>query len=227
MKLYNFEFGPYPQRIKIYLVEKGITDIDVVAFDAPTRNSTWPPPDVAMLTPTGSLPIIVDDDGTTVTQSLAILEYLEDTRPERDMRGATAAERARTRQLVNVFDEALGAFALWGRYGSDLGGRDKDGYRQVIRIGAEGFFRKLRLAERMIDDSEFLSGAGVTIADCVAMATLQHTIDFYGVPIPPDCPRLARWYERFASRPSGRVCEYPSEQHGTARHLMAQSNIAL
>lgn len=225
MKLYNFAFGPYPQRVTIYLKEKGVTNVELVVFDAPTGKASWPPPAIAALTPTGSLPIIVDDDGTVVTQSLAILEYLEDTRPEPNMRGRTAVERVRTRQLVNVFDEALDAFSLWARYGSDLGGNDRDVYRQVIRLGAEGYFQKLRLAERMLENSEFVGGDQVTIADCVAMAMLQYTIEFYSVPIPPDCVRLASWFARFSARPSAFAPRFPSEHHQIARGLVAQTGI--
>jgi glutathione S-transferase len=227
MKVYNFPFGPYPQRVRIYLAEKGVTGVELVEFDAPTSKANWPPAFIAALTPTGSLPIIVDDDGTAVTQSLAILEYLEDTRPVPDMRGVSSADRARTRELVNVFDEALTSFALWARYGSDLSRSDKREYRDVITIGAERFFEKLRLAERMIEDTQFLAGDGVTIADCVAMATLQYTIGFYDVPIPLDCNRLSNWYMRFTLRASAAKCDFPAEQHRIARHLMTQTNITL
>lgn len=105
MKLYNFAFGPYPQRVNIYLAEKAPANLEWIILDAPTCKTKWPPDEVAALSLTGSLPIIVDDDGTAVTQSLAILEYIEDTRPEPDMRGPTQAARARIRQLVAVLDE--------------------------------------------------------------------------------------------------------------------------
>ena len=97
MRLYNFPFGPYPRRVTIYLAEKGITEFDLVELDAPVGETSWPPASIAGLTPSGSLPIIVDDDGTVVTQSLAILEYLEDTRRDPDLRGVAPLERARTR----------------------------------------------------------------------------------------------------------------------------------
>ncbi len=226
MRLYNFAFGPYPQRVTIYLAEKGITDVDLVLLDAPTGKAPWPPSEIAALTPTGSLPIIVDIDGTTVTQSLAILEYLEDTRPLPDMRGETATDRARTRQFVSVFDEALDAFALWARYRSDMGGHDKDAHREVIEVGSGTYFKKLRLAERMLHDTKFLAGNSVTIADCVAMAMLQFTAGFYDVPIPPDCARLISWESRFSARPSVRKCDFPADQRRSARDLMKQTGVA-
>lgn len=147
MKLYNFGFGPYPQRVNIYLAEKGLFDVQRVIFNAPTGNTDWPPAEIAAISQTGSLPILVDDAGTTVTQSLAILEFLEDRYPATDTRGSTAAARARTREIVSVFDEALDAFALWARYGSNLGGHDKAAYREVIKIGSDGYIQKLQLAE--------------------------------------------------------------------------------
>jgi glutathione S-transferase len=107
MKLYDFPWGPYPLRITIYLAEKGLSNVDVVKLEPPLNKKDWPPPFLRALTPAGSLPVMVDDDGTVVGQSLAILEYLEETRPGPDMLGATAAKRARTREMVAVFDEAI------------------------------------------------------------------------------------------------------------------------
>ena len=224
MKLYNFGFGPYPQRVNIYLAEKGLFDVQRVMFKAPTGKTDWPPAEIAAISQTGSLPILLDEAGTTITQSLAILEFLEDRYPATDMRGSTAAARARTREIVSVFDEALDAFALWARY-SNLGGHDKAAYREVIKIGSDGYIQKLQLAERMIDHTDFLAGDTVTIADCVAMALLHYTASFYDVPIPTCCPQLTRWYERFATRPSAVCHDYPATQLRIARGLMEQSSV--
>ncbi len=85
MKLYNFGFGPYPQRLNIYLAEKGLSDVQRVMFKTPTDKTGWPPAEIAAISQTGSLPILIDEAGTTVTQSLAILEFLEDRYPAPDI----------------------------------------------------------------------------------------------------------------------------------------------
>lgn len=227
MKLYNFAFGPYPQRVTIYLAEKGLTEVELIRLEPPRGKTGWSPTFLKGLTPAGSLPIIVDDDGTVVGQSLAILEYLEDTRPGLDMRGKTPATRARTREITAVFDEAMTFFGLWARHGSHLNrGIDRES-QDVAEICAARYFLQLRLVERMIDDSEFLAGDTVTIADCVAMATLYYVAGFYDVPIPSDCPRLSDWYARFSLRPSVPVSEFPHEQHAIARNLMTQTGITI
>lgn len=227
VKLYDFPWGPYPLRISIYLAEKGLTDVEVIKCDPPLDKSNWPPAFLKELTPAGSLPVIVDDDGTAVGQSLAILEYLEETRSGPDLLGASPALRARTREMVSVFDEAIAFFGLWARHGSYLNRGIITESLEAAAIGAERYGQKLRLAERMIETNEFVAGPSVTIADCVAMAALQFTREFYGVPIPSDCPSLIGWYDRFSQRPSVQKLEFPPEQHAVARQLMAQTGITV
>lgn len=227
MKLYDFPWGPYPLRITIYLAEKGLTGIDVIPLEPPIDKKDWPPPFLKALTPAGSLPVLVVDDGTVVGQSLAILEYLEETQRGPNMLGSTAAMRARTRELVAVFDEAIAFFGLWSRHGSRLNKSIIKESPDAASIGAERYAQKLRIAERMMSESGFLNGEDVTVADCVAMATLQFTREFYGVPIPADCPKLASWYERFAKRPSAPPLRFPSEQLALAHGLPEQTGIFL
>lgn len=227
MKLYNFPYGPYPQRVTIYIAEKGLTGIELVNLEPPGVGTKWPPAVIQNLSPSGSLPLLVDDDGTVVGQSLAILEYLEDMRDAPNMLGMTARDRVRTRELVRTIDEALTFFAIWARFGSRLDGGGDDGRKPLVAHGAEQYMRRLRLAEQMIVETEFIAGDTVTIADCVAMATLQFALSFYGVPIPGDCPRLANWYGRFSLRPSVTALAYPREQHALAMGLMAQTGIQI
>ncbi len=227
MRLYNFAFGPYPQRLTIYLAEKGLADVELIRLEPPSGKGNWPPAAIEHLSPSGSLPIIVDDDGTVVGQSLAILEYIEDTRSGLDMRGNTPRDRARTREVTTVVDEALTFFGVWARYGSRLSRGTDHESRATAEIGAERYFEKLRLTDRMIASAEFIAGDTVTTADCVAMAALHFILSFYGVPIPSDCSRLSDWYARFSRRPSAPTCDYPSEQHAFALGLMAQTGIRI
>lgn len=225
MKLYNFAFGPYPQRLNIYLAEKCPADVERIIFDEPDRAADVPPARVKSLTPTGAMPILQDNDGTVIGQSLAILDYIEDKRPEPDMRGSTPAARARTREFVHVFDEALTFFGLWARHGSDLGHGVVRTSQDVAEICAGRYWGQLRLVERMMGEDAFIAGDRVTVADCVAMATLQYAADFYAVPVPPDCIRLQSWFNRFSSRPSAARPKYPEDKRARALGLMEQTGV--
>lgn len=225
--LYNFVFGPYPQRLNIYLAEKNPQNVELILFEEPDKGADVPPVAIKELTPTGSLPILRDDDGTVIGQSLAILEYLEERASGPGMVGATPAARARTRQLVNVFDEALSFFGLWARHGSLLGHGVVRTSMEVAEICAARYFEQLRLVEKLMRESRFIAGDEVTIADCVAMATLQYATDFYDVPIPAECVKLQHWFDRFSERASAVRPRYPQAKLSRGVGLMAQTGISL
>ena len=73
----------------------------------------------------------------------------------------------------------------------------------------------------------FLTGPNVTIADVVAMSLLEFVQDFYGVPIPVGCSRLASWYERFAQRPRIPAAAYTPEERKLALGLPTQTQISV
>ena len=161
-----------PRHVGIDLAEKGITGIERIAFDA---LAAWPPPELARLSPLGTVPILELADGTSIRSSIAILEYLEDRFPSPDMLGATPVARARTRELVSVIDEAALQFGIWCHKGSPLfAGREPQSL-EAATFAADAYHARLRLLDTLMleTDGPFLTGAHVTIADCIAMATLQ------------------------------------------------------
>lgn len=222
-RLYNYAFGPYPQRLNIYLAEKNPPAVERIMFSQPDGHSSAPPASVKALTATGSLPILQEDDGTVIGQSLAILEYLEDRIAAPAMRGDSPASRAKVRQLVQSFDESLTFFGLWARHGSRLGHGIVRTSQEVSEICAARYFGNLRVIEKTLPEAEFLAGDNISIADCVAFAMLQYARDFYAVPVPPDCPRLETWFNRFSARPSARMPVYPEKQRQMALGLMEQT----
>lgn len=225
MKLYDFSWGPYPQRVTTYLKEKNIPDVEVIDLEPPLDKASWPPAFLLALNPAGTLPTLDVGNGSVVRQSLAILEYLEELFPSPNMIGESPADRARTRELVSIFDEATTFFGIWARHGSRLNFGAHKPSAEAAAVGAERFGMKLRLAEKLIDDGAFLAGATVSIADCVAIALLQFTSEFYGVSIPKDCPKLLAWYERFSTRRSMPTPAYPAEQLRTAYGLPEQTGV--
>lgn len=222
MKLYNFPWGPYPRRISYYIAEKGIIDIELIEVEFPHKPELWPPGFLLDLNAAHSLPVLDVGAGVRIGQSLAILEYLEERYPAQKLLGATPEDRAHTRELVAILDEATAFFGLWARHGSQVNIGRHSLNPEAARIGAERFATRLRIAEHKVV-GPFLCGDKVTIADCVAMALLEFTDKFYGVSLPADCPALAGWYARFAKRPSALGPSYPADMLRIARGLPEQS----
>ncbi len=74
MKLYDFVGAPNPKKVRVYLAEKGITvpvePVNIVSGENRTA-------EFLKKNPLGGLPVLELDDGATLTESLAIIEYFE------------------------------------------------------------------------------------------------------------------------------------------------------
>jgi glutathione S-transferase len=76
---------------------------------------------IAKASQSGSLPVFVDDDGTTLAESSAIAEYLEETRPEKPLMPADPTGRWQARVWFKFVNEDLApavsllAWHTWGR----------------------------------------------------------------------------------------------------------------
>jgi len=99
MKLYGFFRSSAAFRVRIALNLKGVAREDVFV---PLRTGAQIAPDYRAINPQGLVPTLVTDDGTALTQSLAIIEYLDEIHPVPPLMPATPAARARVRALAQV-----------------------------------------------------------------------------------------------------------------------------
>jgi maleylpyruvate isomerase len=126
------------------------------------------------LNPEQLVPTLVDD-GHVLTQSLAIMEYLEETHPEPPLLPASPLARARVRALalavacdVHPIDNLRVLQYLSRVLEVDQAARD-DWYRHWIRTGLESIER------RLANDAEtgvFCHGDTPTMADCCLVPQL-------------------------------------------------------
>ena len=221
MKLYELNWGLYPRRIGIYLSEKGVTDIERIALDAMDAESLAHLKSVSSL---GTVPVLQIEDGLKIRSSIAILEYLEDRYPEPNMIGRSAVEQARTREAMSIADEAALQFGVWSHKGSPVFAGMEEQHPTAARYGAEAYLKQLERLDLILGESQgpFLTGPDITIADCIAMATVQFAEGGYGVPLPEKLDRLRAWYKRFQQRPSALCPAYPAHflerAHGLPGH---------
>src|SRR5215470_19985113 len=101
MKLNVFAGAPNPRKVLVYLKEKGL-DIPLETVDLMSgQNRT---PEFLKKNPLGGLPVLELDDGSYLTESLAIMEYLEELHPNPPMLGTTPLERARVREIERIIE---------------------------------------------------------------------------------------------------------------------------
>jgi len=166
MKLYGFFRSSASYRARIALNLKGIA-YEAVPVDLRAPASAQRRPEFLELNPEGLVPVLVDGR-TTVTQSLAIIEYLEETHPEPPLLPATPGERAQVRALtlaiacdihplnnlrvLNYLRDPLGhdAAAVNGWYAHWV---------------ARGFAALEAEVARLSGDARHMFGSAVTLAD--------------------------------------------------------------
>jgi len=149
--------------------------------------------------PLGRLPVLELPDGSHLTESLAIIEYLEEIAPEPPLIGRTPERRARVRELERIAETAvLGPIArIVHATRSPLGLPPSPEVAAWARsVLPEGLGR---LDAVLADGRPFLAGERPTIADCTLAAAFQFG-RFGGVERPAGYARLERWDERYRAR---------------------------
>lgn len=200
MKLYDGGRAPNPRRVRIFLAEKGI-DVPLVPIDMGAMGHRSQ--EITERNPLQRLPVIELDDGTILTESVAICRYFEELHPEPALFGEGALGKARVEMwqrrmemhflltVANAFRHTHPAMKEW----------------EVPQIAEWGEANRpkaiefLNLLDRDMADREFIAGDSYSIADITGMIG----IDFMKparIELPQELSNVRRWYEAVSSRPS-------------------------
>src|SRR5580658_3948448 len=92
MQLYVSHRAPNPRRVRWFLAEKGADDVEIIDLDL--LKGEHKTPDYVARAGIAQAPALTLDDGTTITESLAICRYLESLHPAPNLFGQDAKETA-------------------------------------------------------------------------------------------------------------------------------------
>jgi glutathione S-transferase len=200
MKLYDFVGAPNPKRVRVYLAEKGIKNVPCEPVDILSGANRKP--EFLAKNPMGGLPVLELDDGSHLSESLAIIEYLEDLNPTPPMIGSTPAERARVRELERLAElSVLGRVAqIFQNTHPFMAGRMKQS-PEAAENARNALAGNLKVLNDKIGSNKFVAGDKPSIADCTLYAALEFA-EFAGVTIDPSLTNVHRWYADFKKRPS-------------------------
>jgi glutathione S-transferase len=202
MKMYDFTLAPSPRRVRIFLAEKGI-DLELVEVDI-MRNANRTP-EFYKKNPLGSLPILEFDDGSCLSESVAICRYFEEVQPEPSLFGTGARERA----LVQMWNRRieLEIFAAVGHVWSHLSKVAEGRGRRLPEFGEiqkGAAIDRIAWLDAELKNREFIASDRYSIADITTLCMIDfaRTVD---IRIAPDQKNLARWYNNVSSRPSAKA----------------------
>src|SRR6476619_2092441 len=100
MKLFTFWRSLATYRVRIALNLKGVTSVE--AIDVNLQQGAQRNDDFARINPMMAMPALIEDDGTVLFESLAILEYLDETHPNPPLLPKEPKARARVRGLSQI-----------------------------------------------------------------------------------------------------------------------------
>jgi glutathione S-transferase len=203
MKLYDSRQAPNPRRTRIFLAEKGITvpteQVDFIAKQHKT-------PEYAAINPLQRMPALVLDDGTVITESIAICRYFEVLQPEPPLFGVGAKEIA----LVEMWNRRveLGLFFPVAQVFRHTHPAMKELEVPQVPDWAEAnkprIIEFLHVLDGELKNTRFIAGDRYTVADITALCA----VDFMKparVAVPDDCTNVKRWHADVSARPSAKA----------------------
>jgi maleylacetoacetate isomerase len=164
VKLYTYYRSSAAYRVRIALNLKGL---EYEAVSRQLGRGEQRAADYLAINPQGLVPLLVDD-GAAIAQSLAIIEYLDETHPEPPLLPRGAAERAQVRSLALAIAcdiHPLNNLRVLNYLRGPLAQSDaavNAWYRHWVAAGFEALERE---AARAPNDGRHLIGAQVTLAD--------------------------------------------------------------
>jgi maleylpyruvate isomerase len=197
VKLYNYWRSSASWRVRIALAFKNVA-YQYVAVNLLAKANRQD--DYTAMNPIGQVPTLVLDDGRQLSQSMAILEYLEETVPRPALLPSDPYLRARARQLAEVVNSGIQPFQnlpLLARY-TDHG---IDAKKMVAGDIERGLHAMQQLAQPIA--GKFLVGDEVSFAD-VCLAPQLNAARRFGLDV-ASWPLLARVEEACNALPAFQV----------------------
>lgn len=199
MKLYQ-SVGPNPRTVKMFIAEKGmeVERVDVDLMGGENRKDPY-----LSINPAGQTPALELDDGTHLTEILAICEYLEEIHPKPPLIGSNAEERAKTRMWTRRIDlKVCEPMANGFRFGEGL--RLFENRMRCLPEASPGLKAIAQDGLQWLEgnfEGPWVVGDRFTLADILLYAFL----DFggqVGQPLDAKYAKLTTWMARVKDRPS-------------------------
>jgi glutathione S-transferase len=203
MKLYDTPLAPNPRRVRWFMAEKGIDDIEVVTLNLIAGEHKTP--EYLAKVGLANVPALELDDGTTISESVAICRYLESRYPEPNLFGRTPEETAVIEMWMRRAEMMVATPMMLGvRHSHPALAALEQQNPAVADYNKQSGLRALKVLDRRLGESEWLAGERLTIADILGFIG----IDFgrlIKLSPPPELENLGRWHKAMSARPAAQA----------------------
>ena len=200
MKLYDGGRAPSPRRVRIFLAEKGITlplePVDLGGFQHKS-------PAYAAVNPLQRVPALELDDGTVLTESVAICRYFEELQPEPALFGRSALEKARiemwNRRLeLHLYQTVQHVFRHTHPAMAEMEVPQVPAWAEANKPRVEEF---LRFLDGELKMRPFVAGDTYSVADITGLVAVD-LMKPAKLTVPEEMVHVRRWHAEISARPS-------------------------
>jgi len=209
MKLYTFPSAPSPQRVHIFMQEKGIAiDSEIVDLMKGAQLADA----YKAINPQCTVPALVLDDGTVISEVVAICRYLEAAYPDTPLMGSSAKEQA----LVCEWDhrvemECISGIAEALRNKGDAfknralpGTLDLEQIPELVPRGLKRIAAFFEVLDAQLANHPYVAGDNFSMADITAFVAVNFA-GWVKVKVPAELKHLNRWRAEIAERPGAKI----------------------
>jgi len=200
MKLYGAPMpAPNPRRVRIFLAEKGI---DLAETPLDLRKREHKSPEHRERNSLGQVPTLELDDGTMISETVAICRYFEEIQPNPRLFGETPAQKANVDMWVRriEFQLMIPVGNFW-RHAHPFTAALLTQYKDFGETNRETYANAQKWLDRELADRPFIAGEVFGMADICALSTVDFA-NWIGLPIDAERANLTAWHTRVSARPS-------------------------
>ncbi len=207
MKLYDFKMAPNPQRVNMFLAEKGV---EIPTVEINTRERAQFSDSYMAINAVSQVPTLELDDGTCIAETMAICRYIEELHPEPALFGSDAKQKA----LIEMWSRRaefmgyLNAADMLRNSSPAFEDRGLPGVpggvpqiAALVERGRQAMGRFFDHFDQRLSESRFVASDAFSVADITTFVTIRF-VTRVEVERPATCANLNRWYEEVDSRPS-------------------------
>ncbi|MDE2579890.1 MAG: glutathione S-transferase [Hyphomicrobiales bacterium] len=200
MLLYDSKFAPNPRRVRMFLAEKGVS-VPTQAVDLGKLEQKQD--SFRAINPIQRIPALQLDDGTVISESIAICRYFEEMHPQPPLFGRNALEKA----LVEMWQRRLEMHFLlpiamvFRHTHPAMREMENPQIPLVAETNAPRVAEFLEYFDSHLQNSRFSAGDEFSVADITGIVAF----DFMRparLTAPAHLTNLQRWREEVAARPS-------------------------
>ena len=209
MLFYDCSTAPNPRRARMFIAEKGLT---IETRDISIAKGEQLQPEFKAVNPRATIPVLVTDEGTVLTENLGIAAYLEAHTPEPPLMGRTPDEKGLVLMWNSIAEQQGGMPVAEALRNTHPAFKDRAipgpaNYPQIPELAERGLARIDRffdVLEERLQESRYIACDHFTLADISTFVF----VDFARVVkkrIPEGHTAAIDWYEAIKARPSAQL----------------------